>query len=461
MSKADNVRQDIMDRYAARTAKSKERHEKARRFLPGGETREAVTYKPYPTFMDHGRGCRLYDVDGNEFVDFLGNYTSLVHGHCDPDIDAAVRAQLEKGSVLGSPAPLQADHAEILCGRFPSVNMLRYTNSGTEATMWAIKAARAVSGQDMIIKLEGGYHGTHDDAKVSIIPDLAYSGQGLPQPVISGHGVAHNVLENVAVVPFNDLDMMEQAIKLHRDRLAGILIEPLLASMGVIPPRPGYLRGLRELADRYGLLLIFDEVQTFRLSLGGLQVFEDLKADITALGKVIGGGYAVGAFGGNAEIMDRFEFNEADPDAINHSGTFNGNDITMAAGIAAVNKLDQAALDHLAKLGQAFEQGMNGAFRAAGIKGQFTGQASMWNVHFRDGDIVNARDFINGLIPCLELQRLLHLELLNRGIFTAKRGFFVLSTPMTMAEIDGCVQAFSETLELLKPYMEEAAPHLV
>jgi glutamate-1-semialdehyde 2,1-aminomutase len=460
MSVAENIKQDIEARYLARTLQSKLLHDRARSVLPGGETRESVTYKPYPIFMDHGRGCRLWDVDGNEYIDFLGNYTSLVHGHCDPDIDAAVRAQLEKGSVLGSPVASQAEHAEMLRARIPSVDMVRYTNSGTEATMWAIKAARAVSGKDMILKIEGGYHGSHDDAKVGLIPDLTQSG-GIPTPTVSGHGVVKNVLDNVVAAPFNDLDIMEQLLKRHRGELAAILIEPVLASLGVVTPRAGYLEGVRELATRYGVFLIFDEVQSFRLSLGGVQLLEDVQPDITALGKLIGGGYAVGAFAGGVQIMDRFEFDEADPDSINHSGTFNGNDVTMVAGIAAMKKYDQQAVDRLDAMGEAFGRRMNDAFGKVGLGGQFTGMSSMWNVHFRDGDIVTALDFVTGLIPCFELQRLLHLELLNRGIFTAKRGFFVLSTPMTEAEIEHCVREFTETLELLRPYVAEAVPQLV
>jgi glutamate-1-semialdehyde 2,1-aminomutase len=460
MPVAERIKQDIQARYLARTRRSKLQHDRAKTALPGGETREAVSYKPYPTFMDHGRGCYLWDVDGNEYVDFLGNYTSLVHGHCDPDINAAVQLQMEKGTVLGSPVTSQAEHAEMIRARIPSVDMVRYTNSGTEATMWAIKAARAISGKDMILKTEGGYHGSHDDAKVSLIPDLAQSG-GIPAPTISGHGVVRNVLDNVVATPFNNLDVMEQVLKRHRDQLAGILIEPVLASLGVVLPKLGYLQGVRELSTQYGVHLIFDEVQTFRLSLGGMQLLEDVQPDITALGKLIGGGYAVGAFGGSVEIMDRFEFNEADPESIHHSGTFNGNDITMVAGIAAMKKYDQSAIDRLNALGEGFGRGMNEAFQKVGIRGQLTGMSSMWNVHFRDGDIATALDFVTGLIPCMELQRLLHLELLNRGIFAAKRGFFVLSTPMTEAEIERCVGQFTGALELLRPYVAEAIPQLV
>lgn len=460
MQTAEKVVNDIETRFLERTGKSEQLYHKAKKYLPGGETREAVTYKPYPAFMDRGMGCKLYDIDGNEYLDFLGNYTSLVHGHCDPDINTAVKHQIEKGSVLGSPSALQVQHAAMITDRLPSVEMLRYTNSGTEATMWAIKAARAITGKNLIVKIEGGYHGTHDDAKVGLIPDFMQTG-GLPTPTISGLGVPENVLDNVAVVPFNNLELMEKILEAHKGEVAAVLVEPVLASLGVVMPQKGYLKGVRDLADKYETLLIFDEVQTFRLSLGGMQVLEDVKADITALGKLIGGGYAVGAFGGSREIMDRFEFDVTDPATINHSGTFNGNEVTMVAGMAVMKKFDQQAVDFLLKLGQKFQTGMTRAFEISGIKGQLTGYASMWNVHFGDHKVDNAFNFVAGMFPCMELQRLLHLELLNQGIFTAKRGFFVLSTPMNESDVEQCIGCFSDALELLKPYVAEKLPNLL
>jgi glutamate-1-semialdehyde 2,1-aminomutase len=451
--------EDVEARYREKTKKSAKYHEQALEYMPGGETRESISYHPYTTYMDRGEGCRLWDVDGNEYTDFVGNYTSLVHGHCDPDIMAAVREQTEKGCALSSTSHLQIEHAQILCGRTPSVNMVRYANSGTEATTWAIRAARAVTGRDMILKFEGCYHGTQDTAKVSVVPDLAPD--GLPEAHVEGLGIPKSVLQDVVVAPFNDLDAAEAQLRKHGDKLACIITEPFLASLGVIAPKPGYLQGLRNLADKYGVLLVFDEVQSFRQSTGGYQQYEGVYPDITALGKFIGGGYPVGAFGGSREIMDRFDYDPSNPDAINHSGTFNGNEITMAAGIASMKKYDQPAVDHINSLGARLREGGNDVFKELGIRCQLNGIGSLTNIIYTDKEISNAFDFAMTYIGCMELQKWVHLELINRGIYTAKRGEFIISTPMSEKEVDKGIQGLKDTFEFLKPYIEESAPHLL
>ncbi len=458
-STAQKVADDIIARYSARTKKSAALHAEASERMPGGHTRDAVNYKPYPAFIERGKGSRIYDHDGNEYIDFLSNYTSLIHGHCDPDIMAAVKAQLEKGSSLCSPSTLQIEHSKLLCGRTPFIEMVRYTNSGTEATMFAIRTARAVTQKDMIIKIEGAYHGTHDDAKVSMIPD--FNPGELPTPRLEGSGIPQSTLLDVVIAPFNNLAAAETLMKRHKDKLAGIIVEPYLASMGTIVPKPGYLKGLRDLCDRYGILLIFDEVQSFRVSVGGMQVRENVRPDISAVGKLIGGGYPVGAFGGRRDIMERFSLDMLDPNAITHSGTFNGNEITLAAGIASMKKFDQKAVDHINSLGKRMMDGFTGVFRSLGLKCQATGIGSQCNINYTDKELSNVLDFVTALVPCLELQKLLHLELLNRGIFAACRNEFVISTPMTAAEVDSCVQKVKESFEVLMPYIREKAPHLM
>ncbi len=455
----EEVVRDIEARYLARTRKSGEYFRKAREYLPGGETRESVSYKPYTTCMDHGRGCRIWDIDGNEYIDFLGNFTSLVHGHCDPDITEAVRVQIEKGCALGSTSVLQAEHARILCERTPSVDMVRYGNSGTEATQWAIRAARAVTGKDRILKFEGCYHGTHDDAKVSVVPDLAPG--DLPEPKLEGLGIPRSTLQDVVVAPFNDLDAAERVLKRHQGEIAAILTEPFLGSLGVIPAAPGYLRGLRELADRYGVLLIFDEVQSFRVSTGGYQKYENVMPDLTAFGKLIGGGYPVGAFGGSRELMDRFDYDPTRPGAINHSGTFNGNEVTMAAGIVSMKKFDEDAVRRINGLGERLRRGCNAALRALGLKVQVIGVGSLSNLIYTDREVRNALDFAMAYIGAMELQKWVHLELMNRGIFTAKRGEFVISTPMSEREVDVCIEEVKGTFLRMLPYIAEKSPYLL
>jgi glutamate-1-semialdehyde 2,1-aminomutase len=456
---AKKVADKVIDRYSQRTKKSAILHAEAVKHMPGGNTRAAVDYKPYPTFIERGKGCYIYDNDGNEYIDFLNNYTSLIHGHCDPDILAAVRTQLEKGSSLCSPSVLQIEHSKLLCGRTPFIEMVRYTNSGTEATMFAIRTARAVMQKDMIIKLEGAYHGTHDDAKVSFIPDLEPG--DLPKSHLDGSGVPQSTLQNVVAAPFNNLEAAETLMKRHKDKLAGIIVEPFLASMGTIIPKPGYLKGLRDLCNKYGILLIFDEVQSFRVSIGGMQVLENVCPDISAVGKLIGGGYPVGAFGARREIMERFALDMLDPRSISHSGTFNGNEITIAAGIASLKKYDQRAVDHVNGLAKRMMDGFTDVFNDLGLRCQATGIGSQCNINFTDKELSNALDWVKALIPCMELQKLLHLELLNRGIFAASRSEFVISTAMTSMEVDILVQKVKESFEYLMPYIKEKTPHLL
>jgi glutamate-1-semialdehyde 2,1-aminomutase len=407
--------------------------------------------------MDRGDGCYLTDYDGNRYIDFLNNYTALIHGHNHPSVVQATLAQLAKGTALASASAVQAQLAAMLCKRVPSIELVRFTNSGTEATMMALRAARAFTGRDVILKMDGGYHGTHDFAEVNVIAD--YQSKGRTSPSISSPGVPHCVLDGVLVTRFNDLAMTEDLLAEHQDKIAAVIMEPVLGSGGGIRPGPGYLAGMRELADRYGVLLIFDEVVTFRTSLGGMQRYEGVTPDLTALGKMIGGGFAVGAFGGRKEIMERFD--PAHPKSIVHAGTFNGHNVTMAAGIATLEAYDQEAVDRVNALGDRLRDGFNQGFRTAGIRGQALGFGSLVTVHWTHDEISSAKDVILGIGAAAELPRLLHLELMNRGVFLASRGQFAVSTPMTEKEIDQALKAFEGTLQVLKPYAAEAAPHLI
>jgi glutamate-1-semialdehyde 2,1-aminomutase len=453
----NSVAQSIIRRYQNRTPESRLRDARAKEHLPGGDTRSATYFLPYPSYMVKGDGCHLYDCDGNTYLDFLSNYTSLVHGHAFPPVIRAVRAQLLNGTVLGSVASSQAELAEILCRRIPGMEMVRFCNSGTEATMMAMRAARAFRGKDIIVKMDGHYHGAHDYAEVNIIP--APEPDGLPSMHLEGAGVPARILDTMMVARFNDLESVETVLKQHADKIAGIIVEPMTNSVGTIPPKPGYLQGLRELADHYGVLLIFDEIVTFRLGLGGLQSLEDVQPDITTLGKIIGGGFPVGAFGGRREVMSRFD--PAHPQTLVHSGTFCGHNITMAAGVAALQNYGQGEIDRINTLGQRLRTGFDQAFRDAGIRGQTTGLGSVLFVHWRDGEIREPRDTGVGILGAKDLPGLLHLEMMNQGIYSAFRGMYCVSTPMTEKEIDRAIEAFGAALGVLKPHVREVAPHLL
>ncbi len=439
------VAAEILGRYAQRTLRSKDHDARAKAHLPGGDTRAATYFAPYPAYMASGSGCYLHDVDGNAYLDLLNNYTSLIHGHAHPDIIAAAMAQLEKGTVFGAAGEIQFQHAEHLCSRIPSMDQVRYCNSGTEATLFAVRAARAFTGKDVFIKMDGGYHGCHDAVEVNIFPDPNPEG---PPAAHLGPGVPGSVLEDVLVVAFNDLDAVESMLKTKVDKVAAILTEPLMGAAGVIRPQPGYLKGLRTLADKYNVVLIFDEVMTFRLSTGGLQEIEGVQPDLTTLAKIIGGGLPIGAFGGRRDIMARFDPAHKDP--IFHSGTFNGNNITLAAGMAAMTLYDQEAVTRLNQLGDRLRDGFTDALKEAGLRGCVSGLGSLLQLHWRDQKPANATDSIVALTNVGELPGLVHLELMNRGVYSAGRGMFALSTPMTHTDI-----YYSDILPLDEKFFKE------
>lgn len=453
----NKVVKDITDRYLNRTKQSQASDARAKKYLPGGDTRTSTYFFPHPSYMDRGEGCYLYDCDGNRHIDFLNNFTSLIHGHNHLAVFKAASTQLEKGTAFASASAIQSELAEIICERVPSIDMIRFANSGTEATMMAMRAARAFAGKDIIVKMDGGYHGTHDFAEVNIIAD--FQSEGMPSARVAGPGIPACVLDGVMVAPFNDLDAVEGMLAEHKDKIAAVIMEPVLGAGGGILPKARYLEGMRELADKYGVLLIFDEIITFRLSLGGLQRLKGVEPDLTALGKIIGGGFAAGAFGGRKEIMERFD--PAHPQAIVHAGTFNGHNVTMAAGVATLQHYGQAEIDRINKLGDRLRGGFNQAFQAAGIKGQATGLGSLVVVHWTDGEIASPRDVLLSVRSAAELPGLLHLEMMNRGVFSASRGMYCISTPMTEKEIDQAAEAFEATLRVLKPYVAETAPHLL
>ena len=336
------------------------------------------------------------------------------------------------------------------------MDQVRYCNSGTEATLFAIRAARAFSGRDILIKMDGGYHGCHDAVEVNIFADPNAEDPSLKH---IGPGVASSVLEDVLVVPFNSLDAVEDLLKIKADCVAAILTEPLMGAAGVIRPQPGYLKGLRTLADKYNVMLIFDEVMTFRLSTGGLQETEDVQPDLTTLAKIIGGGLPIGAFGGRKDIMSRFDPAHETP--IFHSGTFNGNNITMAAGMAAMRLYDREAVTRLNQLGDRLRDAITAALKEAGLKGCVSGLGSLLQLHWQERQPTTAADSMKGLMKVGELPHLVHLEMMNRGVYAARRGMFCLSTPMTQGDIDKAVISFREALSMLKPYIADTTPHLL
>jgi glutamate-1-semialdehyde 2,1-aminomutase len=407
--------------------------------------------------MAHGEGCHLYDHDENEYIDFLNNYTSLIHGHAHPPTVSAIQEQAARGTVLGSAAEVTVEHAEMLCNRVPSFESVRYCNSGTEATHLAMRAARAFTGRDIIIKMDGGYHGSHDYVQVNVQPDT--NEEGLPRRRLTTRGVPAAVLEGMLVAPFNDLDALRDLLHAHSDDTAGIILEPAIGAGGGVEPEPGYLEGVRQLADSYGVLLIFDEIMTFRQDVGGFQSALGVTPDLTSVAKFIGGGLPLAVFGGRQEIMAPFA--PSHPQTIPHNGTFNANNITMAAGLATMKEFGAEQVARINQLGQRLRKGLNATFQESGIRIRAVGTGSIIRIHWSDGKIRTARDAVAAQEKALDFPRLLHLEMMNRGIFSAPRCQYAISTPMTEKEIDTAVAVMGQSIRVVKSYVEERTPHLI
>ncbi len=420
-------RRDVVARYEERTPGSAALFRRATEVMPGGSTRTTIFAEPYPPYIERGSGPTIVDVDGNEYLDFLGNYTSLILGHAHPEVVAAVEAQVRRGSSFAAPTASEIELAEEIVARVASIERIRFTNSGTEATMFALRLARAATGRDVIAKFAGAYHGTHD---------LVMTGS---------LGVPERLGGLVVELPFNDMDGVERALAGRERDVAAIIIEPIQGVAGMVPADRAFLADLREYATRHGILLVFDEVIAFRVGPHGAQGEYGIQPDLTALGKIIGGGYPVGGFGGRAELMDRLDARR--PGALVHGGTFNGNPVTVAAGLATLRHLTPERYARLAELGDRLRSSLGDGLAAAGLEARVTGAASLFQVHLGgpadSGSMATGR---SGGDPAAAATakaraRRFYLSLLVDGFFTAPRGMGALSTPMTEREVDAFVDA--------------------
>ena len=442
--------------YADARPNSRRLHTEACKYMPGGDTRTATFFLPFPNFIKYGDGAYMYDEDGFKLLDFQNNYTSLIHGHAHPETVEAVREQIAKGSAYTAPFEKQIELSEILTQRFPSVDMIRYTNSGTEANMHALRIARAYTGKAKIIKTEGGYHGTTDVFEASVDPNIKKAGTLDQIKVIpESRGVSENALKDVLVVPFNDIERTRKMIEEHHRETACIIIEPIMGSAGQITPDLEYLKFLREITTQYHIVLIFDEVVTGRLSLGGAQKFYGVTPDLTTMGKIIGGGTPVGAFGGKQEIMQMYDPREK---KMYHSGTFNGNAVTMAAGLATMKAYNQEAVDYVNGLGTLFKEGVLKIYDKLGLNMKISGAGSIYNLLFTDKEVKNYRDVASAHE---ELNKVLYMSLLTKGVFDAERGMFCMSTAMTKEDIRFGLDTLETSLREMLPAIAEEAPELI
>ena len=446
MQSKEKVKQQIVKIYMTRTEKSRHIFERAVKCLPGGDTRALAHFDPYPFYAAKGNGCYLYDCDGNQYIDVVNNMTTLVHGHAHPHIVDTLSRQAPQGTCHAAPIELQVALAEHICGRVDSMEMIRFCNSGTEATLFAMRGARAFTGRDIIVKIDGGYNGSHDAAQINASPDMSDS--DLPKIMIP-LGVPACTADGVIPVQFNDLETMEKVLSQNPDRIAAVIVEPMMGAGGGIIADDGYLKGVRELTKQHNVLLILDEVITLRFHEGGFQAIADIKPDLTALGKIIGGGMAVGAFGGRRDIMEIF--NPTKPEYVSHSGTLSGNAMTMAAGLACMEIYTQKEIDRLNALGNRVRRGFQDAMDKAGVKGQVKGYRSVIMVWFFDKPANNGKEFVASVMGCMDIAKMVHLELMNRGVYCGAKGFLMmaLSTPMNEEITDIIIEKFAETMAVV------------
>ncbi|NYT01182.1 MAG: glutamate-1-semialdehyde 2,1-aminomutase [Methanosarcinales archaeon] len=348
--------------------------ETARKLMPGGVSSPVRAISPLPFYVARAKGPYLWDADGNRYIDHCLAYGPMILGHRHPAILRAVAEQMENGWLYGTPTELEVQLAQRICGLYPSVDMLRFVSTGSEATMAAIRIARGASGRDRIVKIEGGFHGAHDCVLVK-----AGSGAttlGTPD----SRGVPVDTAKNTLQLPFNDLEAMERVFKDNRGQIAAVIMEPVLGNIGPVLPEPGYLEGVRDLTREHDILLIFDEVITgLRLSLGGAQSYYGITPDLTTLGKIVGGGFPIGVVGGRRELME----NVAPQGGVYQAGTFNGSPVSMAAGIATIDFMQrEQALDRVNATGERVRRALSEIVADLGLGYSVTGIASMFKVFF-------------------------------------------------------------------------------
>lgn len=413
---------EARETYVASHPGSRAQHSQACGSLPGGNTRTVLFFDPFPLTFVRGEGQYLWDADGKRYTDFLGEYTAGLFGHSDPIIRAAIDGALDGGLSFGGHNRMEAAFSALLVARFPSLELLRFTNSGTEANMMALVTARAVTGRSKVLVIDGGYHG-----------GVLYFGGG---------GSPINAPFDFVLAPFNDSEATVALIERHGPELAAAILEPMIGGGGCIPAEPGYLEAVRDATRAQGTILIFDEVMTSRLAPGGLQEALGIAPDMTTLGKYIGGGMSFGAFGGRADIMRRFD--PRDAEAFPHAGTFNNNVLTMSAGLAAMSRVfPPEAVAPFNARGDRLRERLNALARKEGVALQATGRGSMMTVHFLEGDIRSPADAARG---DAELRELLFFDLLARGLYTARRGMINLSLPITDQDCDALVEAVADFL---------------
>ena len=441
------------EKVSTRSGKNEEQlYAQACEVMPGGISRNVVFRKPHPFYVAEAAGAYVTDIYGVKRVDFANNIASLIHGHAHPAIVEAVCAQIRKGTAYTIGTEIEIEHAQLLCDRVPGFEKIRFMNSGTEAVMAMIKAARAFTGKPKIAKAEGGYHGSYDTAEVSQSASPATWGDiNQPNSVAHVKGTPQAVLDNVVIYPYNDIERTLSILDKHAGDIACVLIDPVPHRIGMVKATPAFVEALYNWTRKHNALLCFDEVICFRAAYEGAQSNYSVKPDLTSLGKIIGGGFPVGAFAGRKDIMDILDPGGSDF-RFALSGTFSANPVTMTAGKVAMEMFDRDAVDKINALSQVAISQIYEAGKMADIPLSITGKGSMFKVHFRETPPTTYRD-------CYEDARLksimnLFLEsMYAEGVIMINSCSCVLSTVITQAEIDLLSEAMLRSFRVIKPQL--------
>ena len=417
--------------------------------LPGGVSRNTIFHKPFPHYVAGAKGCLVTDIDGVERFDFANNMASLIHGHAYPPIVDAVTEQLKKGTAYNLATEIEVRYAELLCNRCDSLEKIRFVNSGTEAVMAMIKASRAFTGRHKIAKAEGAYNGTYDYIEVSQVSSPDNWGElDHPNRNALAHGTPPAVLEDVIVYPFNDVERTLKLLDENASDLACVLIDPIPHRVGLFEATAEFVEAVYDWTRKHDVLMVFDEVITFRTNFGGKQADYRVKPDLTALGKMIGGGFPVGAVGGRADVMDVMDPNKS-PLPLPHSGTFSANPITMTAGYIAMRDFDQEAVLALNKLTAGARVRVAGAIKAAHIPISITGAGSMFRLHPKPTAPVSYREGYQGKEEKAIMTRLLDHMFYKENVIMVNTGTCMFSTVIGEKEVDQLVQGLTNAFEVV------------
>ncbi len=427
---------EVVERYRARTPRSLAAFERSHPLIPGGVPAGLAFMSPYPVYVERGEGAFVWDADGNRMLDLMCGDWLLPLGHCDPAVTTAVAAQLAKGTTFCSPDPsLGYELARLLQQRMPSLERIRFTASGTEATQTALRLARAFTGRPKVAKMRGGYHGTHD---VSLIANGRYQDPDAVPP-----GLIPGTADGVVLLPFNDADAAEALIEAHGSDLAAVIVEPMLGGTGMVPATREFLQRLRAVTERCGVVLIFDEVVTFPISPVGAQHLFEVRPDLTTFGKAIGGGLPLGAFGGSADIMELVDPVVDPTTQMRHASTLGGSPICLAAGVAQVGQLTPDVHQKLDHLGESLREGVRDVARRLDVPLQVTGMGHTFGLHWTPTPVT---DFETSLTADRQIMGQIMLDLLNAGFLVFKSGVGTVSSPMTDDDVWSFVAAIEHTI---------------